>query len=342
MSENVFNVAQIGRQSGTFDSPGAAVAASVLYPMSESISPDLELGSAYPAMDRGRNVRNRGGSGYHGIRQASVTLPSEVRFEDVMLILEMIYAGGVTPSAGVWHYPFETGAPSVVPCTIETGNIDDTAAQERLVSTLVGSLTIGFSAITAGQASPWTLSAELLAFDREVSPLTAGLDALANPDETVQGHLTQVYLGAIDEAFDALTTFDCTLRSWTMTAQRSLALRSYGGTDDKACKFGYTELSNATYEMMVAVSPDTKTELHDAWNTSGATIGEKRIRVQAAGSSSKLFTVDGRIGLFAIPWDDSDGERVYRVTGEFADDDELDASHAIDIANSITSLEAYS
>lgn len=339
MSEDVYNVVQIGSQGGTTAAPGSAVAAKFLFPITDRISPDLELGSAYPTLHRGRNVRNLGGSGYHGVRRASVTLPAEVRFEDLPEILEMIY-GHVTAPTGAnpytWLYPFEAVAPTIVPATIETGNIDVGSAQERLVSALINSITLGFSAITAGQASPWTLSAEVLAFDRAVNALTGGLSARGTNLETVQGHLTRFYEGSTSTAFGSLAESAATLRSFTMTATRNLALRAYGSDSDLAQKYGFTDLSNATYEMLVAVNATTKTDLHDTWNTSGATIGERRIRLRAAGSGSKQFTLDALAGMFAIPWDDSDGERVYKITGEFADDATLGASHTLEVVNTVS------
>lgn len=340
MSENVYNVIQMGFQGGTVDAPGAAVAAAFLVPIAERISPELVNGGVYPALDRGRNVRNMGGSGYKGVRRASVTIPSEVRFEDIMVWLEMIYAHATPTGTYTWLYPFEAGAPTIVPATIETGNIDSAFAQERLVSALVNSLTLGFSAITAGQASPWTLSAEVMAFDLAANPLTTDLDAIARPMETVQGHLTRLYAGDTDVAFGSLPELASSLRSFTMTATRSLALRAYGGTDDLPSKFGFTEMSNTTYEAIVAVNEDTKTDLHDVWNTSGGVLGEKRIRAQATGSDGKLFTVDALAGMFAMPWDDSDGERVYKLSGEFADDDDLDASHTIEVVNGVAAIPA--
>lgn len=338
MSEQVYNVVQIGSQGGTTVAPGAAAAATILFPISDKINPDLDLGSVYPALDRGRNVRNLGGSGYHGVRKAGVTLPSEVRFEDIKWILEMIYAGGVAPSGSgpyTWLYPFEAGAPTIIPMTLETGNIDLAAAQERLVSCMVSSLTLGFASVTAGQASPWTLSAEIVAFDRAVTALTGSLAPVADPLETVQGHLTRFYEGTVATAFGSLAELTGSLKSFTMTPSRNTIIRAYGSAADLGTKFGFSDLSNTTYELVVAVSATAKTNLHDVWNTSGATLGERRIRIQASGSGSKKFTVDARAGLFAEPWDDVDGERVYKISGEFADDTTLGASHTVSIINGI-------
>lgn len=340
MSEQVFNIVQIGKQSGSFTAPGAQAAATFLFPISDKINPDLELGSAYPALHRGRNVRNLGGSGYHGVRKSGVPLPSEVRFEDIMPILEMIYAGGVVPTGTnpyTWLYAFEALSPTIVPATIETGNTDLGSAQEALLSCLVNSLTMGFSPITAGQASPWTLSADVMGFDRVVSALTGSLSPKAAALETVQGHLTRFYEGTTATAFAALAELAGSLRSFTMTATRNLIQRAYGSASDVPTKWGFTDLSNTTYEALIAVSSTAKTDLHDAWNTSGASLGERRIRIKAIGTGTKTFTIDALAGLFAVPWDDSDGERVYKVSGEFADDTTLAASHTVSVVNSIAS-----
>lgn len=341
MSENVFNVIQLGAQAGTFDAPGSAVAATVLIPISDPISPELAHGGTYPEMDRGRNVRNMGGSGYKGVRMSTVTIPSEVRYEDIILWLERIYAHVASPTGTnpyTWLYKFETGAPTLIPATIETGNIDTTSAQERMTSCLVDQLTLGFSAITAGQASPWTLSAQVLAFDQGQNNLTGSLAAISSTLETVQGHLTRLYEGPVATAFASLSESAASLRSFTMTPNRNLRLRAYGGITDLASKFGFGDMSNCTYEMVVAVNATTKTDLHDVWNTSGGTLGERRIRVKAIGSGSKALTIDARAGMFAMPWDDSDGERVYKISGEFADDSTLDASHTISVVNTVSAL----
>jgi hypothetical protein len=338
VSEDVFNIVQIGPQGGSFTAPGSAAAATFLFPITDVINVDLDLGSAYPTLHRGRNVRNLGGSGYHGVRRASGTLPFEVRFEDLAPILEMIYAGAISASGSGPYtrlYPFEAVSPTIIPATIEVGNIDLAAAQERIVSALVNSLTLGFSPVTPGQASPWTGSAELVGFDREVNAVTASLSPKANPLEPAQGHLTRLYEGSTSTAFGSLGELAGSLRSYTQTATRSLVLRAYGSASDKATKFGFSDLSTTTYEMLIAVSASAKTDLHDVWNTSGATLGERRLRIQASGSASKKLTIDARAGLFAIPWDSSDGERVYKVSGEFADDTTLGASHTIEIVNNL-------
>ena len=344
MSENVFNILGLGRQSGDFDAPGDAVPATFLYPVEEPVGFELDRGSAFPKQDRGRNVRNNPGSGYHGMRGASTSLPSQVRYEDIPDILEMIYAGNVVPSSlggGLyqWDYPFEALAPTVVPYTLEGGNTDDANAQMRLLSCIVNELTLGFPDITAPGASPWTLAADIIAFDREIAELTDPLEARPNL-QVAQGHLTRLYEGATSEAFADLAELAGSLKSYTQTASRNSVLRGYGSDDDIADKFGFSETSNGTFEAMVGISNTAKTDFHDIWNVAQPEpIGERRWRVLAIGGGNRMFWVDARVGILAVPYDDADGERLFKVTGEFVDDDFLEASHQVSVVNSLSTLD---
>lgn len=337
-SEAVFDILQIGSQGGTAYAPGSAAAATVLIPIESPVNFELDRASTYPKQDRGRNVRNSAGTGYHGVRAAGVTIPAEVRFEDIAIFLEMHYAGGVSPSGGGPYtrvYPFEAGTPTIVPATIEGGSTDATQAQMRLVSALVDQLTIGFSDIVAPGAYPWTLSAQLLAFDREINNLTGSLSAKAGL-ETVQGHLTRLYEGTTGTAFGSLGALDGHLKGYSQTTSRNLARRAYGSTSDIASRFGFKDMSNGTFEAKVAISATSKSDFHDIWNVaSPASLGERRWRLKAVGTGTKVFQIDLRAGIMAVPYDEVDGERVFKVSGEMVDDDTLNASNTITVVNSI-------
>ncbi len=336
-SENVFNIIQIGAQSGTAYAPGSAVAATFKYPVEAPVAFDLNRGSVFAAWDLGRNARNAPGSGFHGLREATATLPAQVRFEDLAPILEMHAAGGIVASGGGPYtrvYVCEVGTPTLIPATIQGGNTDTSQSQARLVSALVDTLTIGFPDIVVPGAYPWTLSAGLLAIDREISALTGSLSARTGL-ETVQGHLTRLYEGTTGTAFGALGELGQSLKSFTMTSNRNLALRAYGSADDKAIRFGFKSMSTATFELKIGISADAKTDFHDVWNSSGGALGERRFRIQASGSGTKAFTIDLRAGITAVPWDDVDGERVYKVTGEMVDDATLNGLWQATLVNSI-------
>jgi hypothetical protein len=340
-SENVFNIIQFGPQSGTAYAPGTAVPATKLIPIEAPVQFLLDRASSYPKQDRGRNVRNSAGTGYHGVRGADATIPGQLHFEDIIDFLEMHYAGGIVPT-GVgpytWIYPFEAVTPTLIPRTIEGGNTDAAQAQQRLDSCLVDSLTLGFPDIVAPGAYPWTLSAAIYALDREISALTGSLSPRAGL-ETVQGHLSRLYEGTTATVFASLAELTGSLKSFTMTTNRNLARRAYGSASDVATRFGFKDLSTGTVEAKIGISATSKTDFHDIWNVaSPASLGERRWRIQAAGTGTKMFTIDMRVGITAVPYDDVDGERVFKVTGEIVDDSTLSAPAQITVVNSIASL----
>lgn len=342
MSENVFNLIGLGRQSGDFEAPGSAVPTTLLYPVESPVGFELDRGSAISKQDRGRNVRNAPGAGYHGIRGASATLPSQVRFGDFMNILEMSHAGNITPATlggGLYRYdyPFEALAPTVVPNTVEGGNIDDASAQMRLVSALCGSLTIGFPALSVPGAAPWTLSADLMAFDREIVEVTPGIEA-SDVLEVAQGQYSRIYEGATSEAFADLAEL-IGLKSFTMTAQRNLVGRAYGSDSDLASKFGFTDQSNSTFTAQVAISNDSKSDFHDIWNVATPEpIGERHWRLLTLGGGGKMIWVDARVAILAVPYGEADGERLFDVSGEYVDDETLEANHQISVVTTVASL----
>lgn len=341
MSENVFNLIQLGRQSGTFAAPGSAAAASFIFPVDGPVAFDLERGSAIPQQDRGRNSRNSAGTGYHGVRRAGATLPFEAHYEDLMDILEMHCAGSISPSGSgpyVWAYPFEAVSPTIFPYTAEGGNTDIASAEQVLRSVLVSQLTLGFPNVKAGQASPWAGSATLLGIDRTATALTGSLAARTGL-ETIQGHLTTIAEGTTGTAFASLGVLAGSLRMYTQTSNRSLTLRAYGSTSDLATGFGFSEKSNTTFEALIAVSSTAKTDFHDIWNVaSPAALGERRWRLKAIGNSGKILTIDARVAITSVTFDEDEGERLFRVSGEMVDDATLGAPWLATITNSIAAL----
>ena len=336
MSEQVFAIAQVGAQAGSFTAPGAAVPATVLIPLTGKVKPELNRAAAYPDLDEGKNTRNFSGTGYYGVRESKDTFQLEVRFEDLAVILEQHWAGGVAPS-GVGPYtrlyPFEAVAPTIKPATWELANIDNAAAQFRLISTLVDQMTIGFANVNPGSASPWTASLGVLAVNRDISPFTAALSPKGTP-ETAQGFLTRFYEGPIATAYASLPELTGALKSLSIVSQRHLALRAYGSASDLATSFGFSAHSQVNFDFQVAISATAKTDLHDAWNAAApVALGERRVRFQTTGTASKVLTFDGIAGLFAVGVDEDNGERVYRVTGEYAYDSTLSAPVLCTIVN---------
>jgi hypothetical protein len=337
MSERVFDICQIGSQGGSFTSPGSAVPATFLYPLNAAVNPDLDRASQYPSQDRGRNSRNAAGQGFHGMRGSAVTLPAEARFEDLQDLLEMHYSV-VSPSGSgpyIRAYPFEVGTPTLLPKTIQLATIDATQAQMRMISCLIDSMTLSFADITVPGASPWQMSASVIGLDRDIAAYTGSLSAKAGL-ETIQGHLTTLLEGTTGTAFASLTELAAHLKSFSITTNRVLRRRGYGGTTDVATKFGFGDKSNGTIEAKVAVSATSKSDFHDIWDAAApASLGERRWRIQAIGTGTKVVTLDFRVGIMAVPYDEADGERLFKVTGELVDDATLNALAMATITNSI-------
>jgi hypothetical protein len=340
-SESVFNIIQFGAQSGTAYAPGSAVAATVLVPVDSPVNFVLDRVSTYPKQDRGRNVRNTAGQGYFGIRAADCVLPMQASFEYLADLLEMHASGGVTPTGVgpyVWVYPFERVTPTLIPRTIEGGNTDVTQAQMRMTSCLIDQLTMGFPDLIAPGSYPWTISANVFGFDRSITTLTGSLSGRTGM-EVMQGHLTTLLEGTTSTAFASLTEIAGTLKAYTQTTNRNLARRAYGGSTDLPTRFGFKDMSNGTFEAKLAISATSKSDFHDIWNVaSPAPLGERRWRIKVIGTGTKVMTIDARVGIFAVPTDEVDGERIFKVTGEFVDDDTLSAPLTWTITNSIASL----
>ena len=155
----------------------------------------------------------------------------------------------------------------------------------------------------------------------------------------VQGHLTRLYEGDTATAFGALTEIPGSLKSFTATFTRNTILRAYGGASDLASNFGFSAMSTATCECVVKISAASKSDFHDIWDVaSPASLGERHWRLKAIGTGTKALFLDARVGIMAVPIDDVNGERVFKVTGEFADDDALTGPAAITLTNAIPTL----
>lgn len=342
MAENVYNVCQLGQQAGTFAAPDAAVDGAILYGLTEPLSAELDRASAYPAEDYGYNFDAYPGRGSHGVRGATLSLASEARFGDLQEILEMHYAGGITPTGAgpyVWGYVFETGAPSILPATVRYGS-ETTQDQWYVSGVLVDELTLGFDDLDAPGLHPWTVDASCLGIDRVVDDLTAALSAPAVAAlESMQGHRSIISFGSTSTAFASLTELSASLVSFQIKTMRHLVLRPYGASSgDTATGYGFSAKSEGEVTFKVKIGSSSKSTLHDAWNSAGAALGEIRARVAIDGNGNNAATLDFRTGLTAVPVGERDGERVYECTGKLVRDATLDGGAKWTVTNDVATL----
>lgn len=334
MSEQVYRVVQIGKET----TPGTAVPATVQLAL-DAATPELDRASQFGAEDYGRSVRNHAGRGYHGMRGSTMPFACDVTFEQVMYLLEMHFAGGITPSGAgpyIWTYPFEGGTATRKTYTIEEGVVGSTQDEWRMTGCLVDELTLEYDALAAPGASPWRASGTFLGFDRTNTAMTAALTMPAL--ETIMGHLTILKEGTTATAFASLAELTATLIRFSFTTSRSNVRRAYGSTSDVATAWGQSEKAGGTFEAMLKIASTTKTDTLDIWNASGGALGERRWRIEAIGSGTKKLQLDSRTGFTKVGIDDRDGERVYAIEGELVDDTTLAAPIAAIVTNSVSVL----
>lgn len=346
MPEQVFNTAQLGRQAGDFYAVGAAVAGNVIYPVTEPISIEDDRSSVYPAEDYGDNFDAHAGRGHHGVRGATFPVRSVARFGDIMEMLEQHWAGDIAPTGGggtySWAYPFEIGAPTIRPYTWRSGS-EIASDQWAAVGTLLDELTLSFDDLDAPGEHPWMIEATAMAMRRVVDPLTASVDAPPAADlQTMMGHLSTFAIGSTATAFGSLTELANSLVSFGITTQRNLVRRPYGSANDYAGGFGFSAKSSGEAKFKLKISTTTKTDIHDAWNSSGADLGERRGRVLIPGSGVHAARLDFRFGLTAVPVGERDGERVYDCTAKLVVDDTLEAPAEITVTNAQSQLGSVS
>lgn len=331
MAERVFDKVQFGRQS----TDGTAVAATTIFPCRLDV-PVLERSLRVPEEDFGRLSGANPGRLAYGTRGASASLEAEVRFQDIMHLLEMHGKGGVTPTGTgpyTWAYAFDETSLTAKSYTIEVGS-ETAEDQWRLVGARCDELTLGFDALAAPGNAPWTAQASIVALDRGINALTAALSAPATL-ETAEGHLTRIYEGTTVTAFSALAELSAHLVAFRLTSRMPWDRRIYGSTSDLATSFGLSGRPEVTFEMELKVSSSSKTNVHDVF---AGTLTERRLRIKAAGSGTNALTIDGRVVYESVQRGDRNGEAVYAVTGRYVYDSTLASRLQIEIVNGVATL----
>ena len=225
--------------------------------------------------------------------------------------------------------------------TISGANCTVTGTPGSYTVTFIGSLAATNVLMLVGNASGLTGSgpSPSITIAQSVPGVPVTAVAARTGMEVMQGHLTQLYEGTTGTAFASLTELAGSLKSYTQTTNRNLARRAYGGTSDVAVRYGFKDMSNGTFEAKIGVSATSKSDFHDIWDVaSPAPLGERRWRIKVTGTGSKLMYIDSRVGIFAVPTDEVDGERIFKVSGEFVDDSTLGAPLQWQITNGIASL----
>jgi hypothetical protein len=334
MAERVFDIIQMGVQS----TDATPVAATAIFP-ARIDSAELDRSLRIPEEDFGRLSPANPGRLAYGPRGASASLEANVRFEDVMRLLEMHGKGGVAPTGSgpyTWTYTFDETSLTAKSYTLELGS-ETAQDQWRLIGCRIEELTLGFDALAAPGNAPWSASASIVAIDRTINALTSGLSAPAAL-ETAEGHLTTVYEGTTATAFSSLTELAAHLVAFRLTSRMPWERRIYGSTSDTASSWGLSGKPETTFEMELKVSSSAKTNIHDTFMAAGAAATERRLRIRATGSGTKTLTIDGRVVYESVQRGDRNGEAVYSVTGRYVYDPTLASRLQIVVVNGVSAL----
>ena len=332
MAEAVFRVLQIGAET-TF---GTSVPATTIYPADPG-SGEFELDRSVlsPDEDYGTIPRHHASRRVNGVRIATGSLTSHLRYEDAPHLLRMTLGEEVTSGAGPYVHTFTGDATTstVIGYTFEVA--DDTQDWD-VTSVHCESLEIGFDTLSAPGNSPWTLSADLRGIDKAKSTATAALTAPTTL-ETIEGAFTQLYEGATGTAFGSLAELSNHLVSYRATIAAPKPLRIYGAaTGDIATGYG-VQKREVTFEAQLKLSATSVANVYDIYNVTGAFPSDRLWRIQTTGSSGKQMTIDGRVGFTSVNVepDVRDGERVLTVNGVYVEDPTLGTDIEIAITNGV-------
>jgi hypothetical protein len=335
MSESVYRVLQFGRQSAF----ATAVAATTAYPCDPGSGEfTLNRATVIPDEDYGRSVRNQAGRGSHGVRIATASLASALRFQDVGHIFDMTLGTAVTTGSGTYTHTWtgDVTASTVKPYTVEIG--EDVQDWEARAVVCTG-FEIGFDALTAGENAMWTITADLQAADYDKSTLTP---AISPPStlQTVEGHLTQLFEGPVGTAFASLAELSGALVSYRLRVDDPKPPRVYGDDADDFMSGVGRGKRLCTATGLVAINSTSIADIWDIFDVSGGLVTDRRMRIKATGTADALLTIDHRLTYtdVHVEPDGRDGERLLAFTGESVYDSTLATDLVIAVQDLVSAL----
>ena len=327
MAESIYRAFQLGVES-TY---GTAVAATTIIPVDEGSGEfTLNRGTRFPDEDFGSQVAWYSSRGSHGVRMGSASVSADARFEDLGQFLRMIIAAPVYTGVGPYTQTYTAGTTTDTSVSY-TARIDADVQDFVATGVKASSLTLEYDAIAAGENSPWKVSADLVANNVTKGTATPALTIPATL-ETMEGHLTQLYLGTTATAFTALAELSAHLVQYSLTIEQERPLRPYGSTVDYATSLGLRK-RRSTMSALVRLSASSITDIYDVFDVAGGAVEERRARVKVNGSGTKSMTIDHRLAFMnVVPDPDGrDGEYLLSVEGNAT----YDATQATDLVIAI-------
>lgn len=343
MSEGVFNLVQLGRQSAV----ATGTAASTIFPVDAGfLGFELDRAAESPDEDFGIAAREYPGRESYGVRWATASLPFVARYQDLFHPLEMhvVNQGTASGTAGgtcTWPYTFnettELLSGALKPYTVEYGVDGSTQDEWEAVGVIANELELGFDALSAPGNSMWRGTLGLVALNRSPAAMTGSLSAPATL-ETIEGHLTTFAEGSTSTAFASLSAVSASLKQFSFRSNLNAVGRAYGGTADTATAIGRSGKAEIEFDALVAIGSTTDTDILDVFEVSGSVPTERRWRIEATGTGVNKLTIDFRCRFRAVNVGEHEGERLYAVNGVWVYDSTLAGRGKILITNAVTTI----
>lgn len=347
MSEGVFNVVQLGRET----TAGTSVAATTVFPVDSGfLGFELDRASESPEEDFGVAAREYAGRESTGVRWATASLPFVARYQDLVHMLEMHVDTIGTPSGtagGTCTYPYiydeatQLLSAGLKPYTLEYGVPGSTQDEWEATGVIANELELGFDALSAPGNSMWKGTAGLVAINRSVASMTGSLSA-PTALETIEGHLTTLAEGSVSTAYGSLSALTGSLKQFSFRSNINAVGRVYGGSSDTASAIGRSGKGEIEFDALIGISSTSKTDLHDIYNVSGGLPTERRWRIQASGSGVNQLTIDFRCRFRSVNVGEHEDERLYAVSGvwvyEGSGSSGLSARGKVLVQNALTSI----
>ncbi len=314
---------------------GTGVAPTVILDSESGAIIALDRSPASPDLDFSSLAREQPGYGTFGVRHATMPEKGVVTFNTIMYRLRHGVAGSVAPT-GVgpytWVYGMDNSSDTVQSATIEEG---DTIQAYRMTFGLITNYHFFFSDLAAPGNSPWNFETTWLGADKQPVTFAVGATAQASSGYAM-GHLTQAYIGSTATAFAALSE-QTSLLAFDLVLPTGIVPRKWGGTTDTMDAHGrmkHGPTATGTFFQTAL----TKTGIFDVFNTAGAAMVEKRLRIKASGTGTDAWIIDGRVRLTAVPIHEANGATVYAAAMQYVYDATLGTDIQFTVINSVAAL----
>lgn len=305
--EATFDRLQIGAQ-GALGSTVAATDILAAFPLHPLDVQRLVTISDVDVSAIGRNYKGQA----HQFDPGMVSFPinGPLTFEQAHHLIRMSVAGSATASGSgpyIYDYPADERTSSIIPYTIQAAGESLT---ERVSDCYITDLRLGFDAMRAGEASPWTYSAIVEGWSYGSATPTS-LDPPTGL-EPMQGQATRLYHGSKSTAYDDLAELPGSLVGYNLDISDPKPRSIMGDGSQRVGRLKRL----GTVEALLKIDSSTTAATWDIFDVLGGQPTERRWRIEVTGSDSRAFRIDHQIVFTSVPVLVDEGQRVYSIRAE--------------------------